>query len=537
MTNTHLMGTEPGLQTGCFFYYFKNMAENGRKRDRDEYKPDKLERLGAKVRELVYFLTYGIWRSDPDTISNKRNILYNATKTIILTIRNIRDLNIPDSARSLTYRTLLSIVPLLAVLFAIARGFGIENILQSSIFNLFTGNSVEAKYEPSEFTPADTLAIAAESFNEIDSTSRVDVSSQGSAVYAEEATAEGRSREFLDLMFQLINNSLEEAKGGGIFAGIGVILLFYTILLLFNNIENIFNQIWQVRSGRSIGRKVTDYTAMVLLMPIFFILVNALNILSYPQNQTLKIIYILYPFIPQLMSIVPYVVIILLFTVLYKFIPNTKVKFKNALIAGVIIGVVFQLFQLLFLSGQLWITRYNAIYGTFAAIPLMLLWIQFSWFLTLIGAEISYAAQNVSKFSFEKETRRISRRYKDFFTLVIASEIVKRFADEKPPLTAEQLSERCKSPSRLTNNILDKLLEINIVSATISPDDEREVAFQPAVDIQLISVNYLMSKLDKSGSEDFMIDTQVVFHKHWKALVDNRMYIYESSKDVLLKDL
>ena len=139
------MGTEPGLQTGCFFYYFKNMAENGRKRDRDEYKPDKLERLGAKVRELVYFLTYGIWRSDPDTISNKRNILYNATKTIILTIRNIRDLNIPDSARSLTYRTLLSIVPLLAVLFAIARGFGIENILQSSIFNLFTGNSVEAK--------------------------------------------------------------------------------------------------------------------------------------------------------------------------------------------------------------------------------------------------------------------------------------------------------------------------------------------------------------------------------------------------------
>jgi membrane protein len=80
-------------------------------------------------------------------------------------------------------------------------------------------------------------------------------------------------------------------------------------------------------------------------------------------------------------------------------------------------------------------------------------------------------------------------------------------------------------------------LEIGVISATISQFDEREIAFQPAVDIQLITVNYLMSKLDKNGSEDFMIDTQGTFHKHWKVLVDNRMYIYESDKDVMLKDL
>ena len=502
---------------------------------------DRIERWGTKVRELIYFLTYGIWRSDPDTISNKRNVLYNATKTIILTVRNIRDLNIPASARSLTYRTILSIVPLLAVLFAIARGFGIENILESSIFNIFAANTAEteATYIPVE--TSDTLSLSAEQFAQPNTNYTTDetlaVSEQEGVLFSEEASAEGRLKELMELLSQLINNSLEQAKGGGIFAGIGIILLLYTILLLFNDIEKNFNQIWQVRKGRSIGRKVTDYTAMVLLMPIFFIIANALNILSYPQNQTLKIIYILYPFIPQLMGIVPYVVIIMLFTILYKFVPNTRVKFKNALIAGVIAGVAFQIFQMLFLSGQLWITRYNAIYGTFALIPLMLLWIQFSWFLTLIGAEISYAAQNVGKFSFEKETRRISRRYKDFFTIIIASEIVRRFANEKPPLTAEEISEKCKSPSRLTNNILDKLLEIGVISATISQIDEREVAFQPAVDIQLITVNYLMSKIDKNGSEDFMIDTQGTFHKHWKALVDNRMYIYESDKDVLLKDL
>lgn len=515
------------------------MIKFGKKKYRNEIdEPGRIEKVEAKFREFVHFLTYGIWRSNPDTLSNSKNILYNATKTIILTVRNIKELNIPASARSLTYRTLLSIVPLLAVLFAIARGFGIENIVESSIFNLLLGNSpnTEIAYSvPSATT--DTISLFSGETSVLDDASTGVLTTDQPVFFSEETTAEGRTREFINLLFQLIDNSLEEAKGGGIFAGIGILLLLYTILLLFNEIENIFNQIWQVRKGRSVARKVTDYTAMVLLMPLFFILVNALNILSYPQNQTLKIIYILYPFIPRLLDIVPYIVIILLFTVLYKFLPNTKVKFGNALIAGVLAGVAFQVFQLMFLSGQLWITRYNAIYGTFAAIPLMLLFIQFSWFLTLIGAEISYAAQNVRKFSFEKETRRVSRRYKDFFTLIIASEIVKRFANEKTPLTADELSEKCKVPSRLTNIILDNLLEINIISATPSKADERVMAFQPAVDIHNISVNYLMSRLDEKGSEDFMIDTQGVYSEHWKALVDNRMYIYESDKDVLLKDL
>jgi membrane protein len=309
------------------------MIKFGKKKYRNEIdEPGRLEKVEAKFREFVHFLTYGIWRSNPDTLSNSKNILYNATKTIILTVRNIKELNIPASARSLTYRTLLSIVPLLAVLFAIARGFGIENIVESSIFNLLLGNSpnTEIAYSvPSATT--DTISLFSGETSVLDDASTGVLTTDQPVFFSEETTAEGRTREFINLLFQLIDNSLEEAKGGGIFAGIGILLLLYTILLLFNEIENIFNQIWQVRKGRSVARKVTDYTAMVLLMPLFFILVNALNILSYPQNQTLKIIYILYPFIPRLLDIVPYIVIILLFTVLYKFLPNTKVKFKEIL--------------------------------------------------------------------------------------------------------------------------------------------------------------------------------------------------------------
>ena len=237
-----------------------------------------------------------------------------------------------------------------------------------------------------------------------------------------------------------------------------------------------------------------------------------------------------------MLDIVPFALIILLFTVLYLVIPNTKVKFHNAFIAGIVAGVTFQFVQMLYLSGQIWITRYNAIYGTFAAIPLMLLWIQLSWFITLIGAELSYAAQNVRNFSFEKETKNISRRYKDFFTLIIASEVVQRFANEHRPY-GRRLSVRCQVPPRLTHIILDELVELNVLSPTSLASDERVVAFQPAVDINLISVNYVLSKIDSKGSEDFLVDTDNKFHAHWEALIASRSSLYEGKHDLLLKDL
>lgn len=402
----------------------------------------------------------------------------------MLTVRNIQEQEIPASARSLTYRTVLSIVPLLAILFAIARGFGFENIVESELFR-FLGDQTDTVQQVVNF----------------------------------------------------INNSLQHAKGG-VFTGVGVIMLFYTIVMLFTDIENNFNRIWQINKGRSIQQRVTSYFALILLSLVFMIVNNGLSfMISSSTFYFDRFSYILDPIVTQVLNVLPFIIIILLMTLLYKFMPNTKVKFLNALIAGIIAGTALQIFQMIYLSGQLWITRYNAIYGTFAAIPLLLLWMQLSWFIVLIGAELSYAAQNVRKFSFEKETKNISRRYKDFFTLMIASVIVQRFADEMPPLTADQLSEKCKVPLKLTNDIISELLDLKIISATPSPGDERIMAFQPALDINLITVNFLMTKLDENGSEDFMIDMERDFQKHWKALMDTRMCMYETGDDVLLKDL
>ncbi len=454
------------------------------------YKPKKTTQWKVKVDELIDFLTYDIWRLDSASLKKNQSLFYNVIKTIILTVRRIGEQDLGAKAASLTYRTVLSIVPLFAVLFAIARGFGFENILQSELFSYF-GMSSPATPRPGE-QPSMTHQV-----------------------------------------IQMINNSLEYAKGSGLFAGIGIALLLYTIYLLFNDIERNFNNIWMIKKGRSIQRQATDYFSLMLLLPILILLNYGMSLML---NSFTKFIYILYP-ATQFLNILPFVLIVLALTFLYKFMPNTKVKFWNALLAGLIAGTAYQIFQNFYLSGQIWITQYNAVYGTFAAIPLLLLWLQLSWYIILIGVELSFSSQNVKNFLFEKETRKISRRYHDFFMLIILTEIVKRFADGKPALTRDDLAERCRVPLGLTSQILDDLIDMEIVSVLKSEDDTSNDRYQPAMDINKLSLNFMESKIDHFGSEDFIVDTEVKYFNHWKEFMKSRACLYDREVDVLLKDL
>lgn len=463
--------------------------KNNTTENKEENKTGKITNWKEKITDLIEFLTYGIWRIDYKSLSKKTSVFYNIIKTIILTVRNTLELELGVKAASLTYRTVLAIVPFLAVLFAIARGFGFENIIQSEILD-YLG-----------MTPIGNVP-------------------------------QGESNLMIEII-TLINNSLEYAKGSGVFAGVGVVLLLYTVFTLFRDIENNFNRIWQIKKGRSMHRRAVDYFALILFLPILIILNYGLSIML---NSFTKYIFILYP-ATQYLNILPYVITVLVLTLLYKLMPNTKVEFVNAFIAALLAGAAYQIVQMLYLNGQIWITKYNAIYGTFAAIPLLLLWLQLSWYIVLIGATLSFAAQNVRKFSFERETKNISRRYRDFFTLIITSVIVKRFAEGKPPLSNDEISESCEIPIRLTNDILDDLQNMQIISAIPIPKKEPLMAYQPALDIDLITVNFLMKSIDQFGSEDFNIDTEIKFANHWNAFMESRMCFYHNNKDKLLKDL
>jgi membrane protein len=394
-----------------------------------------------------------------------------------LTFRNINGSQLNTRAGALTYNSLLSIVPLLAVLFAIARGFGFQNIVESQLFQYFSGQ-----------------------------------------------------KEALSQAMKLIDKSIEYAKGG-VFLGIGIIVLLYTVIMLLFNIENNFNTIWKIKKGRSIFRQFTDYLALLIITPVFLICNAGLSILV---NSTIDTV--IGAVVSPVMRVIPYIITILLFTFLYLYLPNTKVKFRAALLAGVVSGSCFQIFQMFYISGQFWIAKYNAIYGSFAALPLLLLWLHLSWFICLFGVQLSFSFQNVNKFSFEKEITTISRRYKDFILLMIATLIIKRFETEEKPYTADELSETFKIPTQLTSDSLFCLQQTGLIVETPTEND-LITAYIPAVDINQITLSYFFNKIDRFGSENFTIDIEGKVKSIWDKTLEIREMIYRKESNILLKDI
>lgn len=437
-----------------------------------------IKKTKSIVDRLLHFLSIGIWRIDTNGLGRLRGISYNIIKSFILTYRNLDWSLINTRASALTYSTLLSLVPLLAVLFAIARGFGFQNIVQSELFGYFKGQ-----------------------------------------------------QEVLSKAMVFIDKSLEYAQGG-VFLGIGIILLLYTVLNLMSNIEENFNSTWGVKNGRSYYRQFTDYTGLFLITPVFLVCNAGFSLILNSSLETQFIGVFINPFI----QILPFLITILLFAFIYAYIPNTKVNIGSAIFAGIIAGLAFQVFQQVYISGQLWISKYNTIYGSFAALPLLLLWLQISWLIVLIGVELSFSHQNIAKFNFEKETKGITRRYKDFIILLISTLIVKRFETGEKPYTANEISEKYKIPTRLTNDIIYLLADLHIIIETPS-DKDMVPAYIPAIDIHKISVSYLFQKVDSFGFEDFNIDITEEFIDEWNVINDIRNTIFEKEKNTLIKDL
>ncbi|MDR1645124.1 MAG: YihY/virulence factor BrkB family protein [Tannerellaceae bacterium] len=442
------------------------------------------DRISAFIKKSIYFVTYEIWRITGNEISGMKRLYINIIKTTILAVRGFVNEDLLTKASALTFSSLLAIVPLLAVLIGIAKGFGFQNVVHQELLDYFPGHEAE-----------------------------------------------------MSKALEFVESYLSQAQGG-LFIGIGLLLLFYTVISLISSIEDAFNSIWQISKSRPWKRKVLDYMALFLILPVLITTSSGFSILITTLQNTFLSDYMFFtPMINNLLKVAPFLIASITFTSVYLLLPNTKVSFMNGLIPGILAGCAFQLFQVLYINGQIWVSKYNAIYGSFAALPLLLLWLQLSWLICLFGAELSYASQNVKKFSFERDSRNISRRYKDFLTLLIASLIVKRFAGGEKPYTADELSELYRIPLRLTTQILLLLTELNIIIEVNYGNNDRITHYQPAIDINRISVGYLLAKLDMNGSENFKIDTACRFGNEWKAILKTRDDLLLPNDEILLKDL
>ena len=314
-----------------------------------EKSESRIKALISKCKKIWHYFSYEIWRITEHEVSGIRNAMLNIVKTVILTVRFFISDRLSEKASALTYNTLLSIVPVLALVLAISKGFGFQEMLEEQL---------------SQFFP--------------------------------------RQQELISNVFVFVGNYLNQSKNG-LFFGIGLVFLIWTIIGLIGNIELAFNHIWRIKRSRTYFRKFTDYLSVLLILPILMVVSSSLSIFITTSIKLPYFKFIFDPISVAIFRIAPYVLTCSLFTVLFIIIPNTKVRFLNALWAGIVSGIVFQIFQSLYIMGQIWVSKYNAIYGSFAAFPLLLLWVQLSWLICLFGAELSYASQSIKNFDFEQD--------------------------------------------------------------------------------------------------------------------------------------
>ena len=431
--------------------------------------------------KLINFFLKDIWEISDKDISLTKRRLYRFIKTLILAIKGFISDKITVKASALTYSILLAIVPFFALILAIARGFGVERMIQNSL--------------------------------------------QSSLVVQPDS---------IPVIMGFINRYLQSAHGG-IFIGVGLVILFWSVLSFLRQVEGAFNSIWHVKKSRSIVRQFTTYFSFILIIPILIIFSSGLSIFVNAAVSYSYIYDVLNPLMRFAFKFTPYIINWIVFTLLYMLVPNTKVRFIHALSAGLVAGTAFQFFQLFYIHGQTLLTRYNVIYGGFAAIPLFFIWLQISSLIVLLGAEISFASQNIQDFEYNLDIKNISTRYKNFLTLFIAYVIVKQFESQKPPLSSEQIAIKYKLPVRLTNQLISNLIDVHIL-IEISSETSKEKTYMPAFDINQLTIDMLVTKLDSRGSEIFLINKNELLESFWQKTLQMKELSPEKQKQILIKD-
>lgn len=439
------------------------------------------------VKKVRSFIEHDIWRLNPDPKKHGfQAFLVKSAKILIYAFQGVIKDDVQLRASALTFFSLLSIVPLLAMAFGIAKGFDLEKQFQDKLMENFHGQA-----------------------------------------------------EVIDKSLEFARQLLENTQGG-LVAGIGFGVLAYSVIRLFSNIEVSFNSIWEVKQERTLVRKLTDYLAIVLLAPVFLI---AASSLTYQIAQTVQdltnsveILGFFERFIVPLLGLLPYTIVWTLFTLMYMIMPNTHVKFKSAMIAAIIAGTAYQLTQWGLINFQVGVARYNAIYGSFAALPLFLFWLQLSWLIFLFGAEVAFSHQNVGKYEKEFQEKDLSRKARLEAIFVLISKIVRRFIENKPAYSFMSLAEQLRLPVKITHSLLEQAVTAGILTRT--EDEEGDLnCYQPATEPGRITFAFVMDKLDSVGNTSLWEEGEFDDRKYREQMQKMHDEVSQSSGSLALKDL
>ena len=439
--------------------------------------------MPQRIGHIIQFFQTDIWRINQGDVSPVKFLFLEILKKLILAVRFFTAKRAMQKASALTYSTLLAIVPITAVVFAIARGFGYSKYIEVWFRGAFESQPQVA-----------------------------------------------------EVIIGFVNSYLVHTKSG-VFLGIGLIFMLYTVLMLVSNIEDAFNEIWQVKKPRSIFRTFTDYLAMSFLFPIIIVITSGLSIFMANIADLMPDFLLLGPTMRFLIDLIPYTLMSGMFIALYIFMPNTHVKPINAVFPGILAGFAMQGLQIVYIHSQIFLSSYNAIYGSFAALPLFMLWLQISWTICLFGAELSYTNQNLDYYDYDANTGEISHRYQILLNALLLSRICKRFANGQKPLTAFELSKQTTIPIRIVNDLLYQQMQAGLV-IEITADEKGETScYMPAEDIKNITLGAMIDRMESYGQWKIDLDVSELFSEQWSRAMELRSTYLRDARQILVQDL
>lgn len=405
----------------------------------------------GRFQKITNFIKRDIWRIRSNNLSPGKSFFLKLVRVLLLSIRGFDEDKCQLRASALTFYSLVSVVPVAAMAFGIAKGFGLEKLLEDQLSEKLSGHE-------------DILASVVQ-----------------------------------------FSHSLLANTKGGLIAGVGVVVLFWAVLKVLGQIEYSFNDIWGVKEKRTLGRMFGDYLSLMLVCPVILILSGSVNVFVTTQvgliMDKFTVLGSMSPVILFLLKLMPYTLMWGLFTFLYIFMPNTKVKFSAGLLAGIVAGTIFQIVQWVYITFQIGVVQYNAIYGSFAALPLFLAWLQLSWLIVLYGAELSFAYQNVETYEFEPDALQASHRVRTLLSLQIAHYLIQNFTRGEKPPTAGDISNRLEIPIRFVNEILFSLVKSSILTTT-EIEENGDHGYQPARDVHDLTIQHVIDALEKRGLND-----------------------------------
>jgi membrane protein len=404
------------------------------------------------IAQIDHFFKIGLWEIRLRDCPYPKAFFIKYLRISILAYRGFLKNNCQKNASVLTYYSLLNVVPVVAVAFAVAKGFGLEKMIENQI----TQFAEKANWQP-------------------------------------------------DITGQIITFShrlLDQAKGG-LIAGVGVVLLFWTVISILGKIEESLNEILEVKKSRTLIRKSSDYLSMMIFAPVLFIISSSVTVLIASQIKAIvdkiSLLGVFSPVIFLLLNLLPYASIWALLTLLYLIMPNTKVPIRSGVLGGIAAGTIYQIVQWIYIKFQIGVSSYGALYGSFAALPLFLAWLQMSWMIVLLGAEIVFAHEHYETFGFHPDYEQISVSSRKLLMLRIFHLLVKNFSSGEKPLNAIQIGHTLEIPVRLVRQILHELNEVGLVVETVK-GIKSETAFQPGRTIEDITVKYALDLYEGHGT-------------------------------------